>query len=344
MDPQARRHLVTALAEKAGLASVGIAPAGPIPRADYFRQWLEADHHGRMDYLNRTRALRTDAGSLLPGARSIIVVADPYAPTADPSAHRPADTPRGRVARYAWGRDYHRVLRRKLQKLADRLHEAIAEPFATRVCVDTAPLIERESAAAAGLGWIGKNTMVIDRQRGSYFFLGAIVTTLEIETSTPVADHCGTCTRCLDACPTGALVAPYRMDARRCIAYLTIEHRTAIDRELQSKMGDWVFGCDICQEVCPHNRKTPPAGEPAYALNAANQDRAHPPLEPIARWTEQDRQRFVMGTALKRATLAMWQRNASIALANDRPSHQDRACPQDESSPDESSQGRSQVS
>jgi len=316
MDPRETRRIVIALAQEAGLPAVGVAPAGPSPHTHYFRRWLEAGYHGQMDYLSRTRELRLNAGSLLPGARSLIVVADPYTPAFDPTAHPTADTRRGRVARYAWGRDYHRVLRRKLQRLADRLHQTIDEPFATRVCVDTAPLIEREAAAAAGLGWIGKNTMLLDRQRGSYTFLGEIVTTLAIAPSTPVTDHCGTCTRCLDACPTGALVAPYRMNARRCIAYLTIEHRAAIDEDLEAKMGNWVFGCDICQEVCPYNRSAPPATEPAYALRGEDGDRACPPLESIVNWNEQDRERHMGGTAQMRATLAMWRRNATIALAN----------------------------
>jgi len=317
MDPGNKTELVRALAEQVGLSAVGIARAHPIPRADYLTRWLQASRHGLMDYLARTAAVRVDPRRLLPGARSVIVAADAYTPAREPAGGENRDgLPRGRIARYAWGRDYHRVLRRKLKRLADRLHEAIDEPFESRVCVDTAPIVEREVAAAAGVGWIGKNTMLLHPRLGSYLFLGEIVTTLEIAPTEPMTDHCGSCTRCLEACPTGALIGPYQMDASRCIAYLTIEHRTSIDRDLQPQMGDWIFGCDLCQEVCPHNRKAPAGREPAYALDPRDGFRPRPLLEPILQWSEQDRQRVLAGTAMKRATLGMWRRNAAIALEN----------------------------
>jgi len=316
MDAKQAHRLVCDLAGQFGFPAVGIARAGPFARAGDFDQWLQAGRHGEMHYLARTRALRLDPRRLLPGAQSVIVVADAYTPADDAADEVPDNAPRGRIARYAWGRDYHRVLRRKLKRLADRLHEVIAEPFATRVCVDTAPIVEREVAAAAGLGWIGKNTLVLHPRLGSYFFLGEIVTTLEVAPSEPVTDHCGSCTRCLEACPTGALDGPYRMDATRCISYLTIEHRSQIASDLQRQMGDWIFGCDVCQEVCPYNRKALPAGEPAYAADGAGALAARPRLETIAQWTEQDRQEQLAGTAMKRAKLSMWKRNAAIALEN----------------------------
>ena len=323
MDAAQKTDQVRKLAEQAGFEAVGIALPGPITGAAYFNLWLDRGRQGEMDYLARTRDIRLDSRHLLEGARSIIVVADQYKPADEPQENAHSAGKRGRIARYAWGRDYHRLLRKKLHRLADKLHETIPEPFQSRVCVDTAPIVEREAAAAAGLGWIGKNTLALNPKLGSYFFLGEILTTLELVPSKPMTDHCGSCTRCLDACPTQAFIGPYKMDPTRCIAYLTIEHRTEIPADLQPKMGDWVFGCDVCQEVCPFNRKSPPTSEPGYQLS---KDRPLPPrplLEPILNWTDQDRQTQLKGSAMKRATKAMWQRNATIALNNAR--QKDRA-------------------
>ncbi|MEP0843814.1 MAG: tRNA epoxyqueuosine(34) reductase QueG [Phycisphaerae bacterium] len=298
-----------------------------------------------MTYLDRWRELRTDVRRLLPGARSVVVVAHAYrqVPEQDRTsargqeaqddkvtsrqgdeatdgreAHSAIRDPRsaiGRVAQYAWGRDYHRVIRKKLHRLVDALRRAVAEPFEARVCVDTAPLVEREIAAAAGVGWIGKNTLVLHPELGSFFFLGAIVTTLELAPSMPMADHCGSCTRCLAACPTGALTAAYQMDARRCISYLTIEHRGPIDEELQPLMGDWLYGCDVCQDVCPHNGPAPPAREPAYRP-AGNPLVPAAGVEQVLRMDASDWAKALAGSAMKRATLPMLQRNARIVGAN----------------------------
>ena len=207
--------------------------------------------------------------------------------------------------------------RRKLQRLADSMHQTINEPFETRVCVDTVPIIEREMAAAAGVGWIGKNTLLLHPCLGSYLFLGEIVTTLELAPSKPITDHCGSCTRCLEACPTKAFPEPYMMDPTRCIAYLTIEHRGDIPRELQPAMGEWVFGCDICQEVCPYNRKAPATSEPAYGLSDRFPLTPMPALDTIMNMTEEKRQDWLAGSAMKRATLAMLKRNAAIAMENE---------------------------
>jgi epoxyqueuosine reductase len=307
-------QLVLQLARDAGFERSGIAGVGPIIRASYFDQWLETGLAGEMDYLARYRPLRLNRGSLLAGARSILVVADNYHqgpwPEADDSDAR------GKVARYAWGRDYHRVLRKKLQRLADAMHEAIDADFRTRVCVDTAPLIEREAAAAAGVGWIGKNTMVLHEELGSFFFLGEIVTTLDLQPGEPVTDRCGTCTRCLDACPTNALHTPYQMDARRCISYLTIEHRSEIDSELQTGMEDWFYGCDMCQDVCPYNRKAPITKEPAYEATEHNPLTPTANLHEVERWTECDYREELAGSAMKRAKLEMLHRNARIVRLN----------------------------
>ena len=217
------------------------------------------------------------------------------------------------MARYAWGDDYHKVLKRKLFAVADNLREAIGQSFEAKACVDTAPIVEREFAAAAGVGWIGKNTMVIDRTRGSYFVLGLLVTTLDMEPDEPAIDHCGTCSRCLDACPTQAFPAPYEMDASRCISYLTIERREGIPQDLEPLIGDWVFGCDICQEVCPYNRKAPSTSEPRFAVRPPA---PRPVLEEILTWSEDEWRARAAGTAMTRATPAMIQRNAGIARRN----------------------------
>ena len=326
MDAPSRTRLVLELARKLGFVRAGVATAGPTGRMGQFDAFIAEGRSGEMAYLARYRELRADPRELLPGALSVIVVADSYRPTEPPSQSPapPSPAPAGRVATYAWGRDYHVVLKRKLGRLVDSLREQLDEPFESRSCVDTAPLVEREWAAAAGVGWIGKNTMVLHEAIGSFFFLGEILTTLELAPEPAAVDHCGTCTRCLDACPTHALVAPYQMDARRCISYLTIEHRGPIADDLRSHMGDWLYGCDICQEVCPHNREREGGGhrrsdapiDPAYALSERN------PLPPSAwlpllqQWTEAEYADHLAGSAMKRATLSMLQRNAAIAACN----------------------------
>lgn len=260
-----------------------------------------------MSYLHRYREQRADPRTLLADARSIIVCALVY--------HQPApapptdDHPRGRVAMYAWGEDYHVVVRDKLTRLVDRMREEIADAFDVRICVDTAPLLEREVAASAGIGWIGKNTMVLHPEWGSYFFLGSILTTLELTPDEPIEDHCGTCTACLEACPTDAFPAPYEMDASRCISYLTIEHRGPIPDEFHGRMDGWVFGCDVCQQVCPHNRKAPLTREPRFAIRPPG---PYPPLNELLHWTTEDYRRILRSSAMKRAKLDMLKRNAAL--------------------------------
>lgn len=221
--------------------------------------------------------------------------------------------PQGRVAMYAWGEDYHRVVRDKLRQVEAALRSRSLEPFDSKICVDTVPIIERELAAAAGVGWIGRNTLVMHPDLGSYFFLGVLLTTLDIAPDEPLADHCGTCTACLDACPTQAFPAPYQMDASRCISYLTIEHRGDISRPFQELMGEWIFGCDVCQEVCPHNRKAPDTREPRFA---ARTNMATMNLNELLNWNEADYENLVRDSALSRARLEMLKRNALIVREN----------------------------
>jgi len=301
--------LSAALRERAqalGFDRVAIGPAGPPAHGAEFERWLDRGYAGTMAYLGRGRAARLDPATLLPGARSVVAVALSYNGADDAEGWAP-------VARYARGRDYHEVMRPRLEALGASLREFAGPDARWRVSVDTSAVLERDLAARAGLGWIGKNTNVLDQTLGSFFFIGIVLTTVELATDAPVADRCGTCTACLDACPTQAFVAPYVLDARRCISYLTIEHQGPIAPELRPRVGDWAFGCDVCQTVCPWNRKAAPATDPAL--------RPAEPLEPLAAWLSLDepafRRRF-RGSALKRARRSGLLRNAALVLGNRR--------------------------
>ncbi len=298
-----------------GFALAGIADCSPSRRAEEFRAWLAAGMHGTMDWLAETADDRTDPARLLRGARSAVMVADQYA-TRGRTADSPVPATHGRIARYARGRDYHRVMKRRLHAVCDTLRERHpGERF--RAFVDTAPVPERELAARAGLGWIGKHTLLINPQRGSWLLLGGFLTTLDLrdpDTAT-VADHCGTCTRCIDACPTGA-ISPYSVDASRCISYLTIERRDPIGPEFHGSLEGWLVGCDICQEVCPHNSPRP--GDAAtgeqhhdYAPRRDSFD-----LLDVLGWDEATRRGRFANSAMKRITLAHMKRTAAILLAD----------------------------
>jgi epoxyqueuosine reductase len=271
-------------AVRLGFSRVGIAPAVPTPRHDRFRSWLAAGMAGPMaEWLTRHRDLREHPEHLLSGVRSIVMLATDYSTDArpassaepargwsDPDAVVRAQAGHGRVSRYAWGSDYHDVLRARVNRLADWL-KARAPGTTCRGVVDSAPLAEREFAWLAGLGWFGKNTMLISPAAGSWFFLTALITDAALPADMPIeVDHCGTCTACLDACPTGALVAPRVLDAGRCISTLTIEDRGPIDPRWRDRLDGWLFGCDVCQEVCPWNRHAPIQGEPAFQPGPAS--------------------------------------------------------------------------
>lgn len=311
-------------AREAGFDRAGVAAAGPHPRGDYLRRWLAEGRAGTMGYLHRHIESRIDVRAWLPNATHVIVVTLNYRqPDAPGEALEKPEVPgrvAGRIAQYARGEDYHVVMRDKINAMIAAMRTRIAQPFFARACVDTSAITERELAATAGIGWIGKNTLVLNEADGSYFFLGAILTDLPLLADTPSTDHCGSCTRCLDACPTGTFPAPYAMDASRCISYLTIEHRGDIDPALAAKMGDWLFGCDICQEVCPFNRKAPVTTEPrlrAYMPNA----RADGSIDAaqVAEWTDAECRTFTRGKALARAKPDMWRRNAAIVISNAEP-------------------------
>jgi epoxyqueuosine reductase len=292
-----------------GFALAGIAPATPADGFEHLQAWLSQGFAGEMGYMHAHGQARLDPSSILPDVRSVIMVGMNYAPEG-PQAHAPGH---GRIARYACGADYHGVLRAKLKQLGGWL--ATQHPGCRgRAVVDTAPLLERDFARRAGLGWFGKNTMLLNMRLGSWFVLGGLLVDVELKPSAPfTAGHCGTCTRCLDACPTGAFVAPYVLDARRCISYLTIELKQEVPEPIRPHLGDWLFGCDICQEVCPWNRKAPPG---RAELLGRDDLRSIDPAELLALSDESFRERFA-GTALHpRPGRAVVLRNAALVLGN----------------------------
>jgi epoxyqueuosine reductase len=332
-----RRALQQALA--LGFESAGVAELRDSDHAAFYRAWLERGLHGDMRYLEREDAVRTRLrpATAWPGLRSAIVVALHYAPTADES---PASADRGIIARYARGRDYHRVLKKKLLALLGWLEAEVGHELpAARAYVDTGPVLERELARRAGLGWFGRNTMLIDPRRGSYFFIGALLTELELAPSSPFdADRCGTCSRCVSACPTGALLgrnaegAPV-IDATRCISYLTIENRGAIPRALRPMVGNRVYGCDICQEVCPWNapKLVQLTREGDFDGRERERERLRerlregreplpgttgPSLIALMRMTYEEWDAWTRGSAIRRAGYAGLRRNVAVALGN----------------------------
>ncbi len=315
LDPQAAARLRSALLAL-GFERVGFARAGPVADHARYDEWLARGHAGPMAYLERQREARRDPAALLPEARSLVLVSLNYH-VPDPGSLAPREAGRGWVSRYAWGRDYHKVLRGKLKQAAALLARDWGAQR-SRVCVDSAPLLERSLAAGAGLGWIGKNTLLIDERLGSYTFLGALITDLALPPDGPVAERCGRCTACLEACPTGAL-APERpgwLDARLCISTLTIETKGEFAPGEAALLGEHVFGCDICQEVCPWNREAPPTREADFAPRPGLQR----PL--LAELLSLDRAAFLArfaGTALMRAGETRLARNARAALANREP-------------------------
>jgi len=315
-------------AEALGFDLCGVVRAEKFAELEQFSEWLAAGYAGEMRYLEDER--RREPGSVLEDLRSVIVCAlnyntdYPYSTEAAASANQ--DGPRGWISRYAWGDDYHEVMWGKLNSLQAEMKEKFREPFAARVYADTGPVAERVFAKHAGLGWIGKNTLLLNEQLGSWLFLGVILTSLELEPSLkPGAarppDLCGNCRQCLDACPTEALIESYVLDARRCISYLTIELRGSIPEQFREPM-DWqVYGCDICQDVCPYNRAAPVSRMPQFeARRFLNGKTLHrPSLEWIAEMREDDFREVFRGSAVKRAKWAGLVRNACVALGNSLP-------------------------
>jgi epoxyqueuosine reductase len=314
-DPLKATERVLALAREQGFAAAGVTPASPTAYASELRAWLAAGKHGSMAWLMEQSTERLDPTLVLPTARWMIMVADQYDRRGRVDGELAPG--QGRIARYARGRDYHPVIKRRLHTLADALRpEFPGHHF--RSFVDTAPVLEREYAARAGLGWTGKHTLTIHPRLGSYVLLGGILTSLELRApeEQPVSeDHCGTCTRCIDACPTGA-ITPYSVDASRCISYLTIEHEGLVPAEFQGPIGEWVYGCDVCQEVCPHNSAREAGADVGVAREDYRQRRDRFELLEVLRWNEGSRRGAFTTSAMKRASLEVMRRNAVIAAAN----------------------------
>jgi epoxyqueuosine reductase len=317
--------VVKRAASEAGFDLAGIAPATDSRELASFPAWIEAGHAGEMKYMEA----RDDQGALkraslsrvAPWARSVVVCAINYN-TDHPYSTEPCDSNCGWISRYAWSReDYHDAVFRRLKQVEDALHQALPdkEPeLITRSYVDTGPVVERVFAKYAGVGWIGKNTCIINQKIGSWLFLGVILTSLELTADLPAPDRCGTCTRCIDACPTDAILAPYQLDSTRCISYLTIEKRGSIPENLREAMGRHVFGCDICQDVCPWNRKAPVTNAEEFS---SREGLVNPALDWLAEMSAEEFRRIFHGSPIRRAKHSGLRRNTLIAIGNSGQDH-----------------------
>ena len=316
--PENLKEVIKAKSAELGFILAGVTTPEPPPHFSTFEGWLAQGRHGTMDYLDteRSRARRADPRQILPACKSILVLATPYSPSSSIQAESSdgdveADRSKGCIASYAWGRDYHDVLPARMQELIQFIEERVGAPVKNRWYTDTGPILERDLAQRAGIGWIGKNTCLIHPKRGSYFLLSEILLDLALEPDPPfVTDHCGTCTRCIEACPTDCILPDRTIDATRCISYLTIELKEEIPADLRDKIGTWVFGCDICQNVCPWNRF---AQEGDLAFGEAHP--ARPLSEELSISTQEFNQRF-KGSPVKRAKRRGYLRNVAVVLGN----------------------------
>jgi epoxyqueuosine reductase len=302
---------IKARARTLGFDLCGVAPVESFSELSYLQEWLANGYAGDMAWMSRTAEKRADVRNVVPGARSVIVTGTLYNTDRPYSSDLPPDT--ARISRYAWGDDYHDVLKAKLDALLSWMREQPGEPFDARAYVDTGPVQERVYAQYAGLGWIGKNTCLINPEMGSWLFLGEIICTLALEPDTQGLEQCGNCTRCLEACPTGALVEPGVLDSNRCLSYLTIELRSAIPDEHRRALGTHVYGCDICQEVCPYNQPAPRSNDaewqPRTGLDL-------PRLVDLWRRPDAELRRMMKGSPMTRAKVAGLRRNLAVAIGN----------------------------
>jgi len=297
-----------------GFQEIGIADTDLAAEEVRLLNWLRAGRHGEMDYMARHGADRARPATLVPGTLRVITARMNYWPAgARAASHVLADSRKAYVARYALGRDYHKVLRTRLARLAERIAERVGV-FGHRVFTDSAPVLEVALAAKSGLGWRGKHTLLLTRDMGSYFFLGEIYTDLPLPITPATTAHCGTCEQCIRACPTGAIVGPYELDARRCISYLTIEHKGSIPEPLRPLIGNRVYGCDDCQLACPWNRDAPTAGEADFARVRNGLDNAD--LVELFAWTEAEFDAKTRGSAIRRIGYERWSRNLAVGLGN----------------------------
>src|SRR5581483_10755458 len=308
----ARAAAIKAAAQRLGFELVGISPRRPAPHEQSFAEWLRRGLAGKLDYMQRSETLRRDPLQLVPWAASIVSVGmNYYTDHARPAAAPGAAT--GWISRYAWGDDYHELMKRKLDDLLGAVRALCGREIQGRVFVDSGPVLERDFAGVAGLGWIGKNTHLISPKRGSWFFLGELFIDLPLAYDRPLRDRCGRCELCLKACPTGAFVGPYVLDARRCISYLTIELKDWMPEALRPLVGNHVFGCGICQEVCPYNVKARPTDEPAYQPRTG----LHAPdLIPFLALGEAEFRRRFRSSPILRAKRRGFLRNVAVALGN----------------------------
>ncbi|MEO0444544.1 MAG: tRNA epoxyqueuosine(34) reductase QueG [Verrucomicrobiota bacterium] len=304
MTPEELKGELLAKTRELGFDECRIAPAGPAPHGDAFRQWIEDGCHGDMAWMAKNPDRRTDPRQVLEGVRSILVLATNYHQTVEEKEGR------GRIAQYAWGRDYHDVVEKRLRLLREWLSE---RGGTQRTYVDTGPILERDFASEAGLGWTGKSTVQIHHRLGTWFFLSEVLTTLLVPPDPPIRSYCGTCTRCIDACPTDAITEPHRVDARRCISYLTIEHKGAIPEEFRRPMGDRIFGCDECLDVCPWNRFAQEAEEAKFQAR-----------EYVTKWdlrdflaqSDEEFRKLFSKSPIKRTKRDRFLRNVCVALGN----------------------------
>jgi epoxyqueuosine reductase len=305
---------VKALASQAGFDLCGISPVEAFPELGRLREWLDHGYAGEMQYLQRTADKRRDVRIVLPNARSVVVLGSIYN-TDRPYSNESVSQSRAAIARYAWGDDYHVVIQERLERLVAALRAACGDAFEGRTYVDTGPVQERVYARYAGLGWIGKNTCVINEELGSWIFLSVVICNLELDPDSPALDQCGTCQRCLEACPTGAIVEPYVLDATRCVSYLTIEIKGAIPEVQRADIGHHAYGCDVCQEVCPWNL-TPSTGRSSETAWLPRQALDGPSLLDLWSASDDDLRHALKGSAMKRAGVRRLRRNLAVAIGN----------------------------
>ena len=315
VSPRISQQIVKDLARECGFELAGVASALPPDDYRHFEEWRKAGFAAEMSYLTDHRGdLRSDPRHLLPSVQTVVCVGRLYN-TEKPYSVNANHGGSGWVARYAWGDDYHDVLRSGLQRLVERIASMLDDPFDSRICVDTAPLLERSFARLAGLGWIGKNTCLINQQHGSWFVLGELLLSLSLVPDTPPPDRCGTCRRCIDACPTNALVPDeqgrFQLDSRQCISYLTIEKQGDLPDQLEPQMGAHIFGCDICQDVCPWNRKSPATEDLSFAPHHFS-----PSLAELANLSEADFRHMFRTSPIWRSKYPGFLRNVAIAMGN----------------------------
>jgi epoxyqueuosine reductase len=303
---------IKAKAREIGFDLCGVAPAEAFPELAFLREWIDRGYAGTMGYLPRSAERRSDVRRVLPSARSVIMIGVVYNDGRQYSTER-NDPSRGEVARYARSDDYHHLLGRRLDSLVAWMREKHPDPFEARAYVDTGPVQERVYAQYAGLGWIGKNTCLINPEVGSWILLGAIICSLPLETDAPALDQCGTCTLCLEACPTGAFVAPHVLDATRCISYLTIEYRASIPEEHREAIGNHIFGCDICQEVCPWNHAPVRSTDASWS---SREDLNLPSLTDLWRRSDEELEEFIGSAPMTRVGVRGLRRNLAVALGN----------------------------